>query len=113
MIFNTLNIDTESRGSAVCTLYLTCDKFGDQNKNNYLFLFLEWIVITGKKKRIEINILIPVYTKNICDGKFGLLKRCVRQENTEEFVSSNFMEMIRDISDGNTCVPYRDVAWKN
>lgn len=46
--FHTMNLDVESRGRSVCTLYLTCDHCGGQNKNRYLLWFLAWLVIIGK-----------------------------------------------------------------
>jgi hypothetical protein len=73
----------------VKTLYMQADNCCGQNKNQFLFKFLAWLVAAAPKlglklTTIEVNFGIAGHTKNFCDAIFGLVKRQLRkiQANT-------------------------------
>lgn len=59
--------------------------------------------------RIELIFLVPGHTKDVCDGKFGFVKRRLRR--TDAIDPSHAMQVIRDSCKTPTCVPFIDVAW--
>lgn len=81
MMYQTMNLDEESRGrgAAEGTLYLTADNCGGQNKNRFFLWFLSWITLIGKENRVKLALLVAGHTKNACDGGFGLVKRRLKK----------------------------------
>ncbi|RGB23822.1 hypothetical protein C1646_773957 [Rhizophagus diaphanus] len=55
-------------------LVITCDNCIGQNKNNYFLFFYSWLIDRGMYEEVEMNFMIPGYTKFICDSCFGLIK---------------------------------------
>ncbi len=55
-------------------LVITCDNCVGQNKNNFFLFFYSWLINHGLYEEVELNFMIPKYTKFICDSCFGLIK---------------------------------------
>ena len=56
-------------------LKVTCDNAGGQNKNNATIWFYLYLVIAGYYESIELNFMIPNYTKFKYNISFKLIKR--------------------------------------
>ena len=56
-------------------LKVTCNNADEQNKNNITIWFYLYLVIVGYYQNIELNFIIPDYTKFKCDGSFKLIKK--------------------------------------
>lgn len=72
-------LPTEHRGRGEDALLLSVDNCGGQNKNRYMPWFLSFLVIIIEEKCVELCLMIPGHTKNLCDGRFGLVKRLLRR----------------------------------
>jgi hypothetical protein len=102
----------------VKTLYLQADNCCGQNKNQYLFKFIAWLVVAAPKiglalETVEVNFGVAGHTKNVCDAAFGLIKRQLRkiQANTPADVSRAVDESTKrtNISKCGTEVRWLDV----
>ena len=55
-------------------LIITCNNCIGQNKNNYSLFFYSWLIDCDIYDKVELNFIIPRYTKFICNSCFGLIK---------------------------------------
>lgn len=110
MLNYAMNLPNESRARGE-TLLLSADNCGGQNKNRFVLWYLAWLVCTGREKRVELDFMIPGHTKNVVDGRFGLVKRLVRRSDV--VVPAEMMKIIQDSCDTTTCVPSVNVTWRD
>lgn len=104
-------LPTEHRGSGKDALFLFADSCGVQDKNRYMLFFLSFFVTIGKEKRINLCFMNPGRTKNVCDGRFILVKRLLRW--SDAIVSCHMIDLIEQISINVTCVPIANVNWRD
>jgi hypothetical protein len=76
-------LTTDPAFSKVTKLCLQADNCVGQNKNQYVFKFLGWLVVAAPHlglplKQVIINFPVAGHTKNLCDSAFGLIKRRLR-----------------------------------
>jgi len=102
---------------SVKVLYLQADNCCGQNKNQFVFKFLAWLVVAAPRlqlqlERIEINFGIAGHTKNFCDAAFGLVKR--KLKTTEAVTPAGVWEAVV-LSTKSSNIPKcgSDVRWLN
>lgn len=93
MLNHAMNLPGESQARGE-TLLLSADNCGGQNKNRFVLWYLSWVVCIGREKRVELDFMIPGHTKNVCDGRFGLVKRLLRRRDV--VVPEEMMKVIEN-----------------
>jgi hypothetical protein len=64
-------------------LQFHADSCQGQNKNQYVFFYLIWRVVTGKNDSISLNFMVPGHTKSVPDQNFGAIKRAFRSRGVK------------------------------
>ena len=101
-------------------VFLHADNCCEQNKNNYMLLYLCWRVITGRHTQIMLSFLVVGHTKFAPDWCFGLFKHLYRKTKVGSLQSiaqivndsarCNFAHLV-NTEDGTIIVPTYD--WTN
>lgn len=90
-------------------LVLHADNCSGQNKNRFVLFYVLWRVLLGIEDEVVLYFLMAGHTKNVCDGAFGHVKRCLRK--SDAIVPSDMMDIIENSSSTNNCVPGHKVQW--
>lgn len=93
------------------TLQLTADNCAGQNKNRWMPWYFAWRTIVGLHDVIDVSFLVAGHTKNMCDARFALIKRQMKQE--EGMTPVQMAEVIAHSSFRQCCVTGNQVTWHN
>ena len=77
-------------------LQLTSDNCAGQNKNRWIIWFLSFLTCIGMFDEIHLSFLVAGHTKNMCDARFALIKRKMR--DTEALVPAHMHQIIATAS---------------
>ena len=102
-------LSSEYAAPATRTLQLTADNCSAQNKNHWMPWYFAWRVIVGLHDTIEISYLIAGHTKNMCDARFALIKRQLRED--EGLTPAMMKSVIQRASPLSACVTADEVPW--
>ena len=88
---------------------LQADNCVGQNKNTTMIWYLAWRVITGQHDTIQLNFMLPGYTKFRPDSYFGLFKKYYRRQDHVDDMD-NLANCVRQCGQDVACVPqlYQD-----
>jgi hypothetical protein len=111
MLFHFLKTDAFVRGSGIQPriLQLTSDNCAGQNKNRWIIWFLDFLTSIGMFDEIHLSFLVAGHTKNMCDARFALIKRKMR--DTEALVPAHMHQIIATASPVMHGVKATEVNW--
>ena len=90
-------------------LKLTSDNCAGQNKNRWIIWFLDFLTSIGMFDEIHLSFLVAGHTNNMCDARFALIKRKMR--DTEALVPAHMHQIIATASPVMTGVKATEVNW--